>query len=128
MNDHDRNAIPTAFGAEAAVEPFRPHAAKRALERYGVELSLADVQALARRCLKGEGFLEEHPDGAQRHTLVHDGRVLWVVYRPPGEGRPKDGLVITVTPPDLGSTMRTARHNTHHKLRRLGKSRRQRKH
>lgn len=100
-------------------EQPKTHAAIRAMERYGVELTLEDIRWFARRCLKDEGLLETQADGAQRHTLIHDGRVLWVVYRPPGEGRPKDGIVVTITPPSANTSIRTTIADMKQKWRRI---------
>lgn len=79
-------------------EPFLPHAAVRAKERYGLDLSIDDIRALATRCLRGEGLFKTDPDGGQHHTLILNDRVLWAVYRPPGNGRHPLGEVVTVLP------------------------------
>ena len=103
------------------------HAADRALERYGIMLTFDDVLDLARRCKRGEGYvLTEHQNGAQRHTLIHGDRVLWVVWMPPSSGKP-DGVVVTITPPNHGVVDRATTKDMHHKLKRLGGSGRREK-
>jgi len=96
---------------------FIPHAALRARERYGIELTLADLQAMSLRCLKGEGLLKRDPDGASHHTLIVGERVLWVVYRPPGPGRHENGEIATVMPNSVGQ--KHAERGAQHRFRRL---------
>jgi len=105
-----------------------PHAAIRAKERYGLDLSLDDVRALAKRCLGGEGLTERQVDGSQRHTLVVDDRVLWVIYWPPGGNRHHLGEIATVIPAGSAARKQCCR-DFNHKFRRLnGFSKRQRRH
>jgi hypothetical protein len=103
-----------------------PHCALRARQRYGIELSLADVGALARRCRGGEGRMETQPDGVSFHGLIHGERMLWVVYRSPAAGSPhRDGTVITIMPPGVGASRA---HRDHaHMQRRKGRYERRRR-
>lgn len=94
------------------------HAADRARERYGIDLTFDQVLELARRCKRGEGLLETQPSGIRRHALVFGDRVLWAVYAPPTEAKP-DGVVITITPPASGAVDRSSANSVRHKLRRI---------
>ena len=96
---------------------FIPHAAQRARERYGIVLSLTDLQDMSRRCLKGEGLLRRDDDGASHHTLIVGERVLWVVYRPPGPGRHEHGEIATVMPSSVGHKF--ARSGSRERFKRL---------
>jgi len=81
-----------------------PHACVRAKERYGLDLSIDDLNTIARRCRAGEGRTESNQDGTQFHLIVWSERVLWVVYRPPGPAVDlADGVVLTVMPPHVAS-------------------------
>lgn len=96
-----------------------PHACLRAKERYGLDLSIADLRVIARRCRAGEGRTESNQDGTQFHLIVWGERVLWIVYRPPGRGVTlADGVVLTVMPPHVGSV--ASRHNERRAARRRG--------
>ena len=95
------------------------HAAERARERYGIELTFQDVLDFAKRCKRGEGYLMTERNGAQRHTLIHCERVLWVVWMPPTPLKPY-GVVVTITPPNHSATKRVVSNASQQKLRRLG--------
>jgi len=93
----------------------RCHAAQRAFERYGIDLTLEQVREIARRCQKGEG--REHTvHGAQHHTIVHGDRVLHVVWRPPGEDRHEFGEVVTILP--INAANQKAKISAGHRFRR----------
>jgi len=82
------------------------HCVVRAKERYGIDLSIADVVRLSKRCLKGEGHTGGKPDGTHFHVLIEQERVLWIVYRPPANGsRHPHGTIITVMPSSVGASM-----------------------
>lgn len=76
---------------------FPCHAAQRAKERYGIDLTLEEVRDIARRCQKGEGR-ERTVHGGQHHSIVHGDRVLHVVWRPPDGTRHEFGEVVTILP------------------------------
>lgn len=78
------------------------HAAQRAKERYGIDLSRADLLAIAKRCKAGEGYTDHKEDGSHFHVIVFGERVLWVTYRRPSPFEP-DGIVVTIMPPEKGS-------------------------
>lgn len=80
------------------------HAMQRAKERYGIDLSWADLKAIGMRCKAGEGFTDRKPDGSHFHTIILGERVLWVVYRRPSALEP-DGVVVTIMPPEVGSKL-----------------------
>lgn len=84
-----------------------PHAISRARERYGIELTVQDLNDLAKRCLAGEGLLETVRRGIRYHALIWGERVLWLVYELPPPDRvqgdsPRWGTIITVMPPVVG--------------------------
>ena len=95
------------------------HAAQRAKERYGIELTNADVREIARRCKAGEGQGHTDPDGKRGHTIIFKDRVLWVVYAPPEQHGTKltDGVVVTVMPPEAAA--KVAWRDGGHRIRRL---------
>lgn len=127
---HDANGIPLEFGATGtsplgyrppAPEPKPrkvPHCAIRAKERYGIDLSWEDVEAISRRCLAGEGRIGGNPDGAQFHMIIFGDRVLWVVYRPPALTNSKFGVVVTIMPPKVAET--AVKRDRRHQARRTG--------
>lgn len=86
------------------IVPPVAHAMQRAKERYGIDLSWADLLAIAKRCKAGEGYTDRKPDGSCFHVIVFGERVLWVVYRRPSPFDP-DGIVVTIMPPDKGSVV-----------------------
>lgn len=82
------------------------HAAQRASERYGIELSDRDLNGLAARCLAGEGLFRQKADGSRFHTLVFGDRVLWIVYMPPGHANNTalpGGTIVTIVPNRVGA-------------------------
>ena len=107
---HDRNAIQLGFGATGTtpigrkpgrlIEPDIPtHAAIRAKERYGLDLSFADIRELSHRCAKGEGHTETQRDGRQYHSVIFGEHLLWLVYLPEGPRCTReDGVILTIMP------------------------------
>lgn len=100
------------------------HAVQRAKERYGIELSWTDLDAIVQRCKAGEGFCDSRADGSHFHTIIFQERVLWVVYRRPSPMSP-DGVVVTIMPPEKAAALafRDSRHikrRTGHKTLRRG--------
>lgn len=87
------------------------HAMQRAKERYGIDLSWADLHDIAQRCKAGEGFTDRKPDGSNYHVIILRERVLWAVYRRPSAFDP-DGVVVTIMPPEIGAKLvaRDAKH------------------
>lgn len=83
------------------------HCAMRALEHYGIVLNWDDLDALAKRCMGGEGLSETCHGDRSYHTLILGPRVLWVVYHRPSGEFPV-GFILTVMPPDVAGA-RTAR-------------------
>ena len=81
--------------ALATAPQSTPHAIVRAKERYGIDLSMADLRQLERRCAKGEGYCGGNQDGTSYHSLVLFDRVLWCVYR--------ETRIITIMPPTVGA-------------------------
>lgn len=79
-----------------------PHSIKRALERYGLKLSLDDLNNIASECQKGYGRLSFLPDGKERHLAMIHGKAVVLIYAPyDGEKVfQKMGRVITVLPPE----------------------------
>lgn len=73
------------------------HAITRARERYGIELTPRDILEMCERCRKSEGYQEERSDGKTLHSLIHNDRILWVVYRP--SKPPSPGTIVTILPP-----------------------------
>ena len=105
--------------------PKLPHCAVRAKERYGIDLSWADVHELRRRCQAGEGFTGDKQDGTRFHTIVFAGAVLWVVYKPPGLSRHECGTVVTIMPPTVATSV--AQRDRRHMQRRTGRYERRRR-
>ncbi len=60
------------------------HAAKRARERYNVDLSNADLRAICDQIKRGENATIERVmrDGLQRIVVLFQGRALFVLYNP----------------------------------------------
>jgi hypothetical protein len=99
--------------------PSEPHAISRARERYGIILTIADLACLAMRCRKREGHVETQENGRQRHMIIWQERVLWVIWQPPPAGATSAhwGAVVTVLP--VAAAADTAwRHHKHMKKRR----------
>lgn len=88
---------------------------QRAKERYGIDLSWADLKAIGKRCKAGEGYTDSKPDGSHYHVIILGDRVLWVVYRRPSPFDP-DGIVVTIMPPEIGGKL-VARDSKHIKRR-----------
>ena len=107
----------------SVVVPPVAHAIQRAKERYGIDLTWADLDAIVQRCKAGEGYTDRRPDGSHFHSIIFGERVLWVVYRRPSPMSP-DGVVVTVMPPEKAAALafRDAQHikrrNGHHRQRR----------
>lgn len=102
------------------------HAMQRANERYGIDLSWADLHAIAKRCKAGEGYTDSKADGVSHfHIIIFGERVLWVVYRRPKAGEP-DGIVVTIMPPQVATRLnkrdaqQIERRRGRHALRRKG--------
>lgn len=99
---------------------IRTHAMDRAKERYGIDLTFADVIGMSRRCAAGEGLTETLQDGVQYHTLIFGERVLWLVYKPGHlDGRGRDGTIITVMPSHVA--MVRVKRDVAHMHRRTGR-------
>lgn len=77
---------------------------QRAKERYGIDLSWADLHDICRRCKAGEGYTDSRDDGSHFHIIVFGERVLWVVYRRPRPMDP-DGVVVTIMPPQKAQAL-----------------------
>jgi hypothetical protein len=71
-----------------------PHASKRALTRYGMEMTIADLQALADACREGRGKRLQRNNDADIWAVYWEraDRTVPVVYHR------KAGRVITVLP------------------------------
>jgi hypothetical protein len=82
------------------------HAMQRAKERYGIDLSWADLRAMARRCKAGEG-LTGRKGASNYHTLILGERVLWLVYKAPTPLEP-DGVIVTIMPQAIALHMNAA--------------------
>lgn len=79
-----------------------PHSIKRALERYGLRLSLDDLNNIVTECQKGYGRLSYLPDGKERHLVMVHGKAVVLIYAP-YDGTTvfqKMGRVITILPPE----------------------------
>lgn len=71
-----------------------PHAAERAAERYGVGLSVDDLQAMAEIIRAGKSTrLSDRRNGMEQHLVLLKGRAFRVV------SAPNTGRVITVLDP-----------------------------
>lgn len=98
------------------MNPAMTHAADRAKERYGIDLSWPEVLDLSSRCAAGEGLMETKKDGTQCHAVIVGDRVLWLIYQPPN-AQYGNGKIITIMPPNVGEAR--ARRDRRHKFRRL---------
>lgn len=113
----------TFIGGVSEPARARLHVADRAWERYGIELSLADVIAITLRCKAGEGRTHSDPDGVQHHAIIFNDHVLWMVYKPPTiSGKHHNGMLVTVMPPRVAAKIRKDDFN--HRARRLRNRRR----
>lgn len=73
------------------------HAAARALERYGADLSPADLTAIERQIAAGASVMARRYDhGSEWHMVRHGERVLLAVIK----RRPGRVIVVTFLPPD----------------------------
>lgn len=71
-----------------------PHAIERALERYGVLLTWADLKRLEDDCKAGRSLvMQRWPDGGSKNAVLHKDVALVVVIGP-------DGRIKTVLPRD----------------------------
>jgi hypothetical protein len=82
----------------------QPHPIARALERYGLKLTNADLREIALECATGRGRLSYLRDGAEKHAMIYHNKAIVVIYKPnlgpsnlasPHKGA---GTVITVLP------------------------------
>ncbi|WP_428668097.1 hypothetical protein [Reyranella sp.] len=97
---------------------YVPHCAVRAKERYGLDLTWDDVNAIANRCADGEGRTGGKPDGTQFHMIIFADHVLWVVYKPGTVARNRRGMVVTIMPPTVA--LSAVKNGCRHKARRTG--------
>lgn len=71
------------------------HAKLRAAERYGLDLTNADLTALARSIRQGDSrFVAKQPRGREIHVLTRNGIRLAVLYDP------KNNVVLSALPSD----------------------------
>lgn len=74
------------------------HAVTRAKERYGLNLNMIDLAAIARQCREGYGFLMRSYDHKRHiyptYILPYQGRRMIVVLSP------DLSIVVTFQPPD----------------------------
>lgn len=127
---HDANSIPIDFGivgttplgqrlrVPAPLVRKIPHCAIRAKERYGIDLTWDDIEAISKRCLAGEGRIGGNPDGAQFHLIVFGERVLWTIWRPPAITNTKIGVIVTIMPPEVATA--AVKRDYKHQARRKG--------
>lgn len=71
-----------------------PHPIQRVRERYGVEMSLADLRAVARKCHAGKSVLTRIDSSGAEHRLVKFAGQIMVVIYDRSEGR-----ILTFAPP-----------------------------
>lgn len=79
----------------------RPHCLDRARERYGIELTIAELKELTRRCRQGEGVQKNAPHmktGARAHMICFADKVVDCVWRPPNGDHNVDGFIVTILP------------------------------
>lgn len=81
------------------------HCIERDRERYGINLTQADVRQIEARCEAGEGRTGRKEDGTQFHLIIVGDRVLYVVYRLGADCKTGKGRVITVAPQDAGNSL-----------------------
>src|SRR5690606_6547265 len=67
------------------------HAIERAWERYGVDLTPADLDAIAADCTEGRSVLLRHDEHADVHMVRYAGVVMVVAMR--------GGVIVTFLPP-----------------------------
>lgn len=82
---------------------FTPHARARALERYGLDLSAADMSGIVAACNDGEApVLRRNENGTTHAWKIGKQPVYPVVHK---------GVIVTFMPPDffLASTSREHR-------------------
>ena len=71
------------------------HAKARAAERYGLDLTNADLLTMARSIRQGDSrFITKQPLGREIHVLTHQGVKLAVLYDP------KNHVVLSTLPSD----------------------------
>lgn len=71
------------------------HAKVRAAERYGLDLTNADLLTMARSIRQGDSrFVAKQPLGREIHVLTHQGVKLAVLYDP------KNRVVLSTLPSD----------------------------
>lgn len=78
------------------------HAAQRALERYGVALSLAQFREAERRLAAGDGVLLRHDRGSRIMLIRVGARVLPAVFAP------DTGRIVTFLAPEHLNVVRNA--------------------
>lgn len=81
-----------------------PHAIERALERYGLKLSLRELDCIAEECGKGYGRLSYMNDRKEKHLVRYRGLSLVVVYVPETDIYHTKGRVVTILPPEAATT------------------------
>lgn len=99
----------------------RPHALDRAKERYGIDLTIADLKEMTSRCRAGEGIQKNVAglrQGARAHMLCLANMVIDCVWRPPNGDHNVDGFIVTILP--AGTLARQTTYvDTGHAIRRL---------
>lgn len=107
-----------ATGTASQGAKTAPHAAIRALERYGLKLTSADLGAIAAICKAGGGRTGTLPGNREFHTVIYGDRVLYVVYRRTG-GR---GVVLTCLP-SARASLNVYRHGAYQRWNRTHETR-----
>lgn len=82
-----------------------PHAILRARQRYGIELTVADLKTIEADCSKGLSMIMGRwGDGYARHAVLHKETALIVVIG-------SDGRVVTILPREAARPMTRLRRN-----------------
>lgn len=92
------------------IPPSGGHVARRARERYGVELTWEDIDGMAARIQAGQSVLAaRNPDGSERHLVAWAGVEMVVVWRPD-----RQCIVTVVKPSSASRGYATGALKTHH--------------
>lgn len=84
---------------------FTPHARKRALERYGLSLSIQDLSGIMKQCERGDTLRQSEGHGTVIYIVYHNGvRMLPMVT----VGDPP--MLVTFLPPDAMQAGSKRRH------------------
>lgn len=88
-----------------SVPPKVPHAIERALQRYGLKLTVADLRLIAFKCFDGYGRLKYMPNDTEKHLISYMGKNLVVIYKPHfgttnlASPFQSPGTILTILPP-----------------------------